>query len=382
MKNCSTTSKSILALDGGGIRGIFSLQILARIEALLRKHYRQPDLVLADVFDCFAGTSTGAIIAAGLCWGRSVAEIETLYVEHGAKIFERSAWYRRFHSKYRAESIADLFKSYFCDDDISRTPATFGSSKLRKMLIVVMRNATTGSPWPLCNHPQARYNDRSRRDCNLDIPLWQILRASTAAPSFFPPQEIELGNVLQLFVDGAITPYNNPALLAVLMTTLPTFGVGWPTGRERLRLISVGTGSVRAKLDRKMSKQVNLVDQLGHAIPALIGAVGMQQDMLCRILGECLHGEELDREIGGLTSATLFPTQSQLFTYARYDQRLDNLPSRPLTRAQSRIDNLELIPLLQELGRRHAERVVQLSHLIAASDGQPRAVDDDDKRSR
>ena len=64
--------KRILSLDGGGIRGVFTLEVLKRIECLLREHRNKPSLVLADEFDCFAGTSTGAIIAACLCWGMSV----------------------------------------------------------------------------------------------------------------------------------------------------------------------------------------------------------------------------------------------------------------------------------------------------------------------
>lgn len=355
--------KRILALDGGGIRGVFSLQILSRMEQLFRQHYDREDLVLADVFDCFAGTSTGAIIATGLCWGMSVSEIETLYVQRGAQMFAKSAWYRRFHSKYRAESIQDFFKQCFHEDDADQTPATFGTSKLRKMLIVVMRNATTGSPWPLSNHPNAKYNDRTRSDCNLNIPLWQLLRASTAAPSYFPPQEIALGGKTQLFVDGAITPYNNPALLAAMMTTLPSYGVAWPTGCDKLSLISIGTGVRRAKMRRLFSKQVNLFDQLGHAIPALITATALEQDVICRILGNCVHGESIDREIGRIDNPTLIRPELQLFNYARYDLQLDTA-SVQLTQDQAQIDNLVAIPILQRVGKEYASQHVQLSHLI------------------
>ncbi|MEM6916215.1 MAG: patatin-like phospholipase family protein, partial [Verrucomicrobiota bacterium] len=66
--------KRILSLDGGGIRGVFTIAILERIEALLREHYKdsKPGLVLADYFDFIGGTSTGAIIAALLSKGLSV----------------------------------------------------------------------------------------------------------------------------------------------------------------------------------------------------------------------------------------------------------------------------------------------------------------------
>jgi patatin-like phospholipase/acyl hydrolase len=91
--------KRILSLDGGGIRGVFSLEILLHIEALLREHFQAPKLILADHFDFFAGTSTGAIIATYLSWGMTVEEILELYVQHGTTMFQHVPWYhplRRF----------------------------------------------------------------------------------------------------------------------------------------------------------------------------------------------------------------------------------------------------------------------------------------------
>ena len=84
-----TWFKRIMAFDGGGIRGVFSLQVAARAEALFREGQGRPDLVLADAVDLFAGTSTGAIIATFLAWGYPVAEVERLYVTHGKQMFAR-----------------------------------------------------------------------------------------------------------------------------------------------------------------------------------------------------------------------------------------------------------------------------------------------------
>src|ERR1700741_4658887 len=83
--------KRILSLDGGGIRGVFSLEILLRIETLLREHLNSPKLVLADHFDFFAGTSTGAIIAACLSWGMTVDRIRNFYLQNGAEMFDRAS---------------------------------------------------------------------------------------------------------------------------------------------------------------------------------------------------------------------------------------------------------------------------------------------------
>ena len=70
----------ILSFDGGGIRGVLSLEILRSMEAQLRQRRGSPDLVLADYFDYVGGTSTGAVIAAALAMGRSVAEVQDRYL--------------------------------------------------------------------------------------------------------------------------------------------------------------------------------------------------------------------------------------------------------------------------------------------------------------
>ena len=68
--------KRLLALDGGGIRGLISVELLAEIERRLRDRLgRGPDFVLSDYFDYIGGTSTGAIIAALLCLGLPVDRV-------------------------------------------------------------------------------------------------------------------------------------------------------------------------------------------------------------------------------------------------------------------------------------------------------------------
>jgi uncharacterized protein len=364
--------RRILSLDGGGIRGIFSLQVLARLEELLREEQQKPDLVLADVFHLFAGTSTGAIIATFLAWGMSVREIEKMYIDHGAEMFSRERWYLRWKSKYRAESIAEFFRTRFCDDAEGKIPAKLGSQKLRTLLLVIMRNASTGSPWPISNNPNARYNDISLDDCNLEIPIWQLLRASTAAPAYFPPEEITLAGRKHLFVDGGITPFNNPSLLAILMATLPPYRLCWPTGREKLHVISIGTGSMRPKLPQKIARKINVFDQLKFLVPALFGSVSLEQDLLCRVMGDCVYGAPLDGEIGALDSPTMFASDEQKFTYVRYDRALD-APDLPIAnRVGTALDNLALIPALQSIGNDYARANVRLEHLYARGSGEMR----------
>jgi len=356
--------RRIISLDGGGVFGVFSLQVLARIEEHFRAAHARDTLVLADVVDLFAGTSTGALIATCLSWGMAVADIERLYFDHGQTLFQQAPWYRRHRSRYSTEAMSAFFERRFRDAD--GATATLGSSRLRTMLLVVMRNASTGAPWPVTNNPAAMFNDPALPDCNLRIPLWQILRASTAAPTYFPPQEIDVAGERRLFVDGGVTAYNNPALIAVLMATLPRYRMCWPASRRELHVTSVGTGSIRATLPRKRATAIHLKDQIAATIPALIGAASIEQDLICRVLGDCVHGAPLDLEVGDLRTPTLFAAGEQKFTYARYDLAFDRDLDRPLAAAEAAMDNLKLMPVLKEAGMRYASRSVMAEHLYPA----------------
>src|SRR5690242_5814712 len=102
--------KKLLALDGGGIRGVVSLEILAAIEKIARAKLGQPEAVLADYFDYFAGTSTGAVIASALSLGMSVDELRGFYINTGPSMFSRAAMLRRFHYKFDREKLAEVFQ--------------------------------------------------------------------------------------------------------------------------------------------------------------------------------------------------------------------------------------------------------------------------------
>jgi uncharacterized protein len=359
--------KRILALDGGGIRGVFSLQILAKIEQLFREQENKKDLVLADIFDLIAGTSTGAIIAAFLSWGLPVGEVEKLYVDQSSTMFAKGSWAQQWRFKYKPEAIAQFFRDRFTEDD--GTPALLGTKKLRTLLLVVARNGSTGGAWPVSNNPKAMFNDPSRADCNLNFPLWQLLRASTAAPTFFPPEEVKVGDQSYLFMDGGMTPYNNPTLIAVLTATLPRYQIVWPAKRDTLHVISVGTGLARARMPGKAASNMNLLDHIRYIAPALIGSVAWEQDFLCRVIGDCVHGAALDSEIGALETPAFLDEHEQKFTYARYDRPLDATDPRikKLPGGQIAMDDLSLIPLLHELGAEYANEHVRPAHFYPRS---------------
>ena len=131
-------------------------------------------------------------------------------------------------------------------------------------------------------------------------------------------------------------------------------------------MVSVGTGQERTHFPDKGAAQINLKDQFQFVIPALLGAVSVQQDTLCRVLGDCLFGEEIDREVGALTSATLLPPGEQKFTYVRYNRDLDTEVSgapgqRPLDPSLDRVENM---PVFQRVGREYAAANVKAEHLV------------------
>ena len=208
--------KRILSIDGGGIRALFSIEVLYRIERLLADRFGDPEgFRLCQYFDFMAGTSTGAIVCAMLSWGYRVEEVRDMYLEHGRRVFTPNRPWRLWKARFTADPLTALLKGYFVERDGS--PALLGSRQLKTLLLIVMRNMSTGSPWPVTNNPRSLYNDRSLADCNLNIPLWQLIRASTAAPTYFPPETVTLGEQTFSFVDGGISPYNNPSLIAFLM---------------------------------------------------------------------------------------------------------------------------------------------------------------------
>ena len=356
--------KKILALDGGGIRGMMTVEILAGIEEMLRKALnRGEDFVLGDFFDYVAGTSTGAIIATCISYGMSVKEIREFYDSNGKEMFDKAFILEKFQHLYEKEKLANKLQ------EVLGVSTTFGSDRLKTLLLIVMRNATTDSPWPLSNNPDAKYNLPDRPDCNLKFPLWQLVRASTAAPVYFEPEKINVGTHEFVFVDGGMTTYNNPAFIAFLMATVEPYNLNWPTGEDKMLLVSVGTGtSPVAKVDLT-PEEMNLFYNMKSIPSTLMFAALNEQDFLCRSFGKCLAGDPLDREVGNMIGIK-GPTPKKLFTYMRYNAELTKEWLAALDpdlwdiepKKVQKLDSVEHIADLQRIGRAVAAKKVKIEH--------------------
>lgn len=347
--------KRLLAIDGGGIRSVIAVEILAGIEAMLRKQLGNHNLVLTEYFDYVAGTSTGALLAACLAQGMEVSQIHRAYLSMLGQMFERATLLSRFRHKYKADSFAQALKGLYGEE-------TLGSNRLRTLLMIVLKNASNDAAWFVTNNPFAKYNERERPWSELALPLWQVVRASTAAPVYFPPEVIRLGSSTAVFMDGTLTGFGNPAFQLFLRATAEPYRVGWPVGEDRLLLVSVGTGTWQDSQPNLQPSEMTILWNT-MAIPrALMSAVNLEQDLLCRMFGRCLIGPALEREVGDMIGIG-GPVMPKLFTYLRYDHPLDRqgldslgLPDILPEDVQTS-DSLESIPALQRIGEAIAKGI-------------------------
>ena len=201
--------KRILAIDGGGIKGVFPASFLATVEDSIGDN-------VANYFDLIVGTSTGGIIALGLGLGLSAKEILAFYEEFGPRIFggnRRLGWFR---SKYNSIPLKEALE------------ACFGEKKLgdsKKRLVIPSLNLENGEVYiyKTAHHP------RLQRDYKVEAV--EVGLATSAAPTYFPTHRTATGTPL---IDGGIWANNPVGVAAVEAITV----LDWP--RDSLKILSLG----------------------------------------------------------------------------------------------------------------------------------------------
>lgn len=223
--------KRVLSLDGGGIRGIIPALVLARLE-------EETGRPAGDLFDLVAGTSTGGILALAVVHpgadggpGYPASEMVSLYRTEGPRIFRRSLWKLLtsagglVEEKYRSDALESVLDSLFGHTPLGRATAPV----LVSAYDLAGRRPVFFKSW------RARHETLEMR---------RVARATTAAPTYFEPSRMAVGDGLRSLVDGGVF-VNNPAMSAYAEARrLLAADAGSGEGRDDdLLVVSLGTGS-------------------------------------------------------------------------------------------------------------------------------------------
>lgn len=239
----------ILSLDGGGIRGAFGAAFLGYLEKQLGRS-------VTEFFDLIAGTSTGAITAASLAYGMPAEGVVDFYNKHVSNIFHprephrpkgvvRMAFpaARRIMQRRTQAKFDDFFQSRYCPHALSHAfEDAFGDTTLGQLpkgpLVVPAVNLSSGCTHLFRTPHLVDYQDQQ------DFRIRDVLRAATAAPTYFPHMVMPDG---EAYCDGGVWA-NNPGVLAVAEaikirthctedSCVPAFDV------STIKLLSIGTGT-------------------------------------------------------------------------------------------------------------------------------------------
>jgi hypothetical protein len=378
--------KRLLSLDGGGVKGIISIAFLEKMETLLRDRLgKRKDFVLSDYFDLIGGTSTGSLLATLLALGYPAQDIKKMYLDWAPAIFRRP-WlgYSPFGPRFSAQSLKKRARQLLKD-------RTLETADLKTGLAIIAKRVDTGSPWVLTNNPKAKYwNDPADNSFmgNRHYRLADLVCASAAAPYYFAPKRLRLVHKGQnevvdahgTFVDGGVSPFNNPALMLVMLAGIKTYGFQWSLGADNVLLVSIGTGSYRMRLKPGFWTR---------RIPALFAARALQgmisdADVLTLTLLQWMSAPkrpwEINSEISTMAGDLLGQTDKQgdsrpLLSFVRYDARLEEKwLAQYCSKALGEKLTAELIDGLQQLDR---PDMMPRMHAVGAAAADDQVTPDD-----
>ncbi|MCB0281323.1 MAG: patatin-like phospholipase family protein [Calditrichae bacterium] len=213
-------NKTILALDGGGIRGIMTLQMLKKLEDIA-------GIPCYKLFNMVAGTSTGGIMAGLIASGKTAYEIEDLYIKLVKQVFKKKSWAahrllnppeysKKNYRKILKETLGDLTVKELCE-------------KNNIDLMITAKDVVAGEETFFSYFTQ---NTSAKKYTYEDVLVRAALEATMSAPTYFAP--------LERFIDGGVTTYNNPAMAALIEAV--HYGPAGKYETEKITLYSFGTG--------------------------------------------------------------------------------------------------------------------------------------------
>jgi patatin-like phospholipase/acyl hydrolase len=396
--------RRILALDGGGVRGMFTIGVLQVLERTLRDRYEDQNYRLCNYFDLIAGTSTGSIIATGLALGMTTAEVSAQYKDLCPEIFKRpshnllAAFFARHRSGPLTKALGDVYRDN-----------TLASDELKTGLAVNCMRLDKGSAWILCNNPGWKYygdtataGKESEGAANRRYLLRDLVQASAAAPFYFRGLQLTVATDKTgkkskedgYFVDGGVSGNNNPALESLMAIRDKAYGFNWKLGPDQVYLLNIGTGSTRGSQTAKSMRGKPSVLHAKESLSAMINAVSQEQVAILQAMSHSRRRWVINAEKVDQPGAPYLTLDGPAFEYQRIDVRLDvggfpesdprsqehasALLPEPLTTQQAQglaaMDNPDgaNLQLLQDLGVKMGER-----HF---SQEYPRTLFDQDRR--
>lgn len=267
----------VLSLDGGGIRGILTAVWLAKLEEHLG------DGRVADHFDLVAGTSTGAILACAVSMRIPAAEIVDMYREHGREIFPSAGarlWSRTTRlftqgpsaPKYDDSGLEAVLKRVLGE-------TRFGELEIRPTLVTA---------YDLMARKAVVFKNTHER--HADFPVWEVAKASSSAPTFFPAHVTRLRGVTTPLVDGGVVA-NNPTACAIAeamrvnsQPDSPGYGLG------DVLVASFGTGESTRPIPADAAREWGAIEWAVPIISVLFDGAGDATEYIAsQLLGDGLY---------------------------------------------------------------------------------------------
>jgi uncharacterized protein len=241
--------------------------------------------------------------------------------------------------------------------------------------MIMTKRLDTGSPWPLNNGGRGRFAAQDGA-----LRLTHVVRASTAAPTYFDPEQIQIssrdGSVVDgEFVDGGVSPFNDPALQLLMLAALEGHGFRWRTGKNELLLISAGTGTYRPSPQGPKLLDKIAAAQGVRALASLMDDCARVNQAMLQWLTDCLTPWQIDRAVGDMKLDS--QNGPHLATYARYNVLLEqawlsstlkvDLSPDKLTQMR-KMDKPGNMEGLAEIGRVAAKEQIKADHFPPAFD--------------